>query len=272
VRWVDHRDEPFDPLLARGVKVGVVALVAWSILANTAIAFNYSYSLGDRTDHMARLLSIQDAAAGIVGPSLADRTVFLDDLPYERYDPTPPGTLAIVGDCDALYYSNGDTVDTWVTVEYGDSEWRRDFRVTPGTDLEAGYEIELLRLSASPDFDPAAYWFSLVMHIDEVDDDEVGFSLSMDDSFGSLPGDDVIVISRDDPSELSITFDHHRRQFIVEFDGRNILYGHFDMDPLYDAADPGIRFLSPGTYGAMSFEQLTLSTPWCDRLATAASR
>ncbi len=271
VRWVDRREEPFDPRLTRGVKAGVIALVAWSILANTAIAFNYSYSLGDRDDHMARLLSIQDAAAGIVGPSLADRTVFLDDLPYERYDPTPPGTLAIVGDCEALYYSNGDTVDTWVTVEYGDSEWRRDFRVTPGTDLQAGYEIELLRLSASPDFDPAAYWFSLSMRVDDVGDDEIEYTLSMNDNFGTIPADEL-KMPRSDASEFSITFDHHRGLFFVERDGRNILYGHFDMDPLYDAPDPGIRFLSPGTYGAMSFEQLTLSTPWCDRLATAASR
>jgi hypothetical protein len=271
VRWVDGREEPFDPRLKRGIEVGVVALIAWSILANTAIAFNYSYSLGDRNDHMARLLSIQDAAAGLVGPSLADRTVFLDDLPYERYDPTPPGTLAIVGDCDALYYSNGDTVDTWVTVEYGDSDWHRDFLVTPGADLEAGYEIELLRLSASPDFDPDAYWFSLLLRVDDVGDDEIEYTLSMNDNFGTIPAEEL-KMPRTEASEFSITFDRHRRQFFVQRNGRNILYGHFDMDPLYDAAEPGIRFVLPGTYGSMSFEQIPLTTPWCDRLAAAASR
>jgi hypothetical protein len=77
---------------------------------------------------------------------------------------------------------------------------------------------------------------------------------------------------RDDPSEFSITFDQNRRVFFVERDGRNVLYGHFDMDPLYDADEPGIRFLSPGSYGGMTFEEQTLDTPWCDRLSTAAGR
>lgn len=273
VRWVDQRTEPFDPRLTKTVKIGAIALIAWSIVANTAIAFNYSYSLGDRLDHMARLLSIQDDAAGIIGSSPADRAVFLDSLPYERYDPTPPGTLAIIGDCEALYYSNGDTVDTWVSVEYGDSEWRRDFTVTSDPSIAPGYEIELVRLSESADFDPEAYTFSLLYRVDDVrpDDDLIEYSLIMRDSVGEIVGDEI-EMSLDDPKTVSITFDHYRRIFFVEQNGRNVLYGHFDMDPLYDADDAGIRFIAPGTYGPMSFEDQTLDTPWCDRLATAAER
>ena len=273
VRWVDGRTEPFDPRLTRAVKVGAVALITWSIVANTAIAFNYSYSLGDRLDHMARLLSVQDAAAGFFGSSPADRTEFLDALPYERYDPTPPGTLAIIGDCEALYYSNGDTVDTWVSVEYGNSEWRRDFTLDSDPDLAPGYELELVRISESADFDPGAYTFSLVYRVDDVrpDDDVIEYSLIMRDNFGEIVGDEI-EMPLTDPKTLSITFDHYRRTFFVETNGRNVLYGHFDMDPLYDTDDPAIRFVLPGSYGPLTLEEQTLDTPWCDRLATAAGR
>jgi hypothetical protein len=93
----------------------------------------------------------------------------------------------------------------------------------------------------------------------------------MNDNLGSLPAEEL-VMPRDEPSTFSITFDHPRRIFFVERNGRNILYGHFDMDPLYDSSDPGIRFLAPGRYGGMTFEQQRLETPWCDRLSTAAGR
>jgi hypothetical protein len=198
--------------------------------------------------------------------------VFLDDLPYERYDPTEVGTLAIVGDCEALYYSNGDTVDTWVPVEYGNSDWRRDYLTTPSDALTVGYEIELLRLSESPDFDETAYWFGLVMRIDDIrpDDNEIEYTLTMVDNFGEIPAEELIM-PYDEASTFSITFDHHRRTFFVERNGRNILYGHFDMDPLYDAPDPGTSWLPDGDYGGMSFETQSLDTPWCDRLAAAAT-
>jgi len=271
VRYVAGRSEPFAPNVKRFGQAGAVALIAWSIVANTAIAFNYSYSLGDRTEQMSRLLDVQDAAAGIIGPPLADRTVFLDTLPYERYDPTEVGTLAIIGECEALYYSNGDTVDTWVSVEYGDSDWRRDYEVTATDELAAGYEIELLRLSESPSFDEEAYWFSLVLRVDDVrpGDDEIEYTLSMVDSFGSIPAEEL-TMPLETASEFSITFDEHRRTFFVERNGRNILYGHFDMDPLYDAVDPGISWLPAGDFGGLSFDTLSRDTPWCDRLAAAA--
>jgi hypothetical protein len=272
VRYLDGRDEPINPTLKRVGQIGAIALVAWSIVANMAIAFNYSYSLGDRTEQMSRLLDIQDAAAGVIGPLLADRTVFLDELPYERYDPTPVGTLAIIGECEALYYSNGDTVDTWVPVEYGNSDWRRDYVVTPTDDLAAGFEIELLRLSESADFAEGAYWFSLVLRVDDIrpDDDVIEYTLTMVDNFGAIPAEELNM-PLGESSEFSITFDQNRGNFFVERNSRNILYGHFDMDPLYESPDPGISWLPEGDFGGMTFETFSLDTPWCDRLAAAAT-
>lgn len=273
IRWVDGRTEPFNPALKRVAQVSAIILVGWSIVANIAIAFNYSYSLGDRPEHIARLLSIQDASAGIIGPSLADRTVFLDELPYARYDPALPGTLAVIGDCEALYYSNGDTVDTWVTVEYGPSDWRRNYTLTPSPDIQPGDEYTLVRLSEAADFAPGAYFFDLVLTVDAVrpEDNEIEYTLTMVDNFGTIVVD-KLTMPLDDPTDLSVTFDQNRRAFVVEKDGNNILYGHFDMDPLYDSDDPGIRFLSAGEYPGMSFDERTLDTPWCDRLSSAAGR
>jgi hypothetical protein len=250
--------------------VGVIALVAWSIVANLAIAFNYSFSLGDRLDHMDRLLTIQDAAADVVGPSLAERTLFLDSLPYARYDPTPPGTLAILGDCDALYYSNGDTVDTWVPVEYGSSDFRRDLLVEPTSDLAVGDEIELVRITADPD-DPESYWFALTMRIEELRDDEIEYTLEMSDNFGVLPAEDL-TMPRNEASTFAITFDKSRRVFFVERNGRNILYGHFDMDPLYDSDATEVSFVSPGRFLGLTLTEVERATPWCDRIAAAAQR
>jgi hypothetical protein len=272
VRYVAGRSEPFNPTLKRVGQIGAIALIAWSIVANVAVAFNYSYSLGDRPEQMSRLLDVQDAAAGIIGPSLADRVVFLDTLPYERYDPTEVGTIAIIGDCEAMYYSNGDTVDTWVTVEYGNSDWRRDYVITHSDELTAGFETELVRLSESSTFAEGAYTFSLMLRVDDIrpDDDEIEYTLTMVDNFGAIAAEELIM-PLSDPSQLSITLDVHRRNFFVERNGRNILYGHFDMDPLYDSAEPGIRWIPVGEFGGMSFETLSLDTPWCDRLSAAAT-
>ncbi len=124
VRYVHGRTKPFPIGLKRTAQVGGIALVAWSILANLAIAFSYSFSVGDSAAGLDRYLAVQDAAAQVIGPSLADRTIVVDSLAYDRLNPIAPGTLAIIGDCEALYLSNGEPVDTWTAVEYGNSDWR----------------------------------------------------------------------------------------------------------------------------------------------------
>lgn len=268
IRRLDARTTPIRPWLTRLVAVSAAVLIGWSVTANVAIGFNYSFSNGDRTDQMTRLLSLQDTSYGIIGPSLADKTIFVDDLPWERYDPTPPGTLAIVGECEALYYSNGDTVDTWVPVEYGKSDWRREFTVTPPADLVVGSEIELILLSENDEFDPEAYTFQLVMRIEEVFDNEFEVALLMNDNYGSL--EVLTKMPRFTTSTMNITFDQGRDRFFVERNGSNVLYGHFDMDPLFETDSPGIRFIEPGEHNGWTFEDRAVVTPWCDRLWNAA--
>ena len=268
LRSLDGREQPIAPGLRRLISVGVVAMISWSTLVWVGIGFNYSYSLGDRLGRMSQLLSIQDTTSRLIGPTVESRTIQLDTLPYERYDPTPPATIAIVGECEALYYSNGETVDTWVAVEYATGDLRRDYIVTIDDDLEVGFGVELLQLTEGPAFDPDAYWFNLWMVIDEFHDDEIEYSLIMYDNFGVLSADDLRT-PRGEPMELSITFDHPRRTLFAEQNGRNVLYGHFDMEPLFDSANPGVRYLQSGEYLGITFEEVIRETPWCDRLLGA---
>lgn len=270
IRWVDTCDRTPGPGRLRIGGLGVAGLIAWSTIAWIAIGFNYSYSLGDRTDRMAGLLAIQDAASRFSGPSLESRTTRLVTLPSDRYNPASPGTLAIVGDCDALYYSNGETVDTWVTVEYATGKWRRDYRIVTNSELTPDTEIGLLRLSEDANFASGAYRFDLVMRIDDIGEDHFEYSLIMYDSYGMLIAEDLHAPHRR-PTVLSITFDYPRRVLFVEQDGRNVLYGHFDMGPLFDSSDPGIRYMDAGERDGLTSDELVLDTPWCDRLLASIS-
>ena len=141
------------------------------------------------------------------------------------------------------------------------------------TGIAPGYELELVRLSESATFDEEAYWFSLVLSVDDVrpEDDEIEYTLSMVDNFGEIRTEELL-IPLSEPTDLSITFDENRRVFFVEKNGQNILYGHFDMDPLYDSDEPGIRFPRAGTYGDLTIDQRSVETPWCDRLLATAGR
>ncbi|MGB0112718.1 MAG: hypothetical protein WBP59_05820 [Ilumatobacteraceae bacterium] len=268
IRYVAQREEPLAPAIAMTTKVAAIALVVWSILANLAIGFTYSFSVGDSAAEVPRLLSIQDASSSIIGPSLQDRTIEVDHLWYDRLHPAAPGTLAILGDCEAVYYSNGEPVDTWIEVEFGESDWRREYAVTPTSDIMPGYELELLRLTETPDrADQSQYWFTLTFRVDEVDVDnnELEYALVMRDNAGELFADEL-EMPLDEASDLTVTFDKERRTFFVEVDGVNKLYGHFDMDPLYDSSETGVFFTPPGTYGELTIEQLAVDSPWCDRL------
>ena len=255
--------------LAASARVAAVVLIAWSVLANTAIAFSYAFSAGDSTAEMRRMLSIQDTMAHLGGPSLEDRAVRVDRLRYDRLHPVAPGTLAIKGDCEAVYYSNGEPVDTWLAVEYGNSDWRRIFAVTPSALAQPGDEVELVRLTENSDVDSTdGYWFSLAFVVEEVDKgrQRMQYSFVMRDSLGELAVPELkIPLGRQ--SRMAITFDKDRRNFFVEIDGVNKLYGHFNMGPLYDSPHTGSRWAVDGHYLPMDITVQHVTTPLCDRLA-----
>lgn len=265
-------DEQPERLPSTGVRRAgravAVSLVVWSIVSNVAISVGYNFSAGDEAAGVDRLLSAQDAVANVIGEAPSDRVVRVDALRYDRDDPTRAGTLAVVGDCEALYSSNGEPVDTWLAVEYGPSDWRTVFSATPAERFAVGNEFEVVRIDETASAD--GYFFRLVYRVDEIFDDEqiVEYSLIMIDNFGVITVDEL-EMSLDGATEFAVTFDRFRRNFFVERNGENILYGHFDMDPLYDAADPISRFVPFGAAAGLRIDPVTVTTPWCDRLTTS---
>ncbi|MFK8024528.1 MAG: hypothetical protein AB8G26_11265, partial [Ilumatobacter sp.] len=259
---------PWARRLGRGA---VVALVGWSIVANTAIAVSYNFSAGDSAAQVDRLLSVEDAVGRFAGDRPADRAVRVDALRYDRDDPTPAGTLAIVGGCEALYRSNGEPLDTWIEVEYGESDWRSTFEMTP-VDVFEGDEFELVRIDETPALD--GYFFILNHRVDQILADEglIEYSLIMIDNFGLITIDEL-EMPIDETTEFTITFERYRRNFFVEKGDQNILYGHFDMDPLYDSPLSAAKFVPTDRQVAgmrIDAPPRAAETPWCDRLVVDA--
>ena len=251
--------------------VAGVALVAWSIVANTAISVGYNFSAGDDAVGIERLLAAEDTVAAVIGSSPAERTARVETLRYDRDDPVAPKSLAVIGDCEALYYSNGEPVDTWLNVEYGESDWRSTFTMTPTDRITEGAEFNVVSLAESGE--PGAYFFELQYRVDRLLTDKgvIEYSLIMVDNFGLITIDEL-EMPLTGATDFAVTFERYRRNFFVERNGQNILYGHFDMDPLYDSPDPLVSFVSPGDVAGMQIDPVGVETPWCDRLAPDSPR
>ena len=99
----------------RVVVIGVFAmLAAWSMWSNSALSYVYMYSyrpilsIEDRGKLVSTQLRVHDLLGG--GP-LPD-VVHVDHLPITRTEAA--GTLAVLGDCDGLYWTDGRA---WEVVE-----------------------------------------------------------------------------------------------------------------------------------------------------------
>ena len=271
IRQIDEHPEGISSMVRSAGVVGGVGLIAWSILANTAISVGYNFSTGDDAAGIERLLATEDAVAELIGSSPAERTQRVDTLRYDRDDPVPAKSLAVIGDCEALYYSNGEPVDTWMAIEYGESDWHSTFTMTPSKQVVNGTEFTLVSITESDA--PGAYFFDLQYRVDEIllDDGVIEYSLIMIDNFGLITIDEL-EMPLVGPTEFAVTFERYRRNFFVERDGQNILYGHFDMDPLYDSPDPLVSFLGSGDIAGVQVDPVAVDTPWCDRVAPDPER
>jgi len=119
----------------RVVATGLVGLVAvYSVLANIGIAVTPTEQW--TTAQTLRYLQTQKSVSDWTGDPIAGRVTQGDTLP----DYAPAGQIRIVGSCDALYLSNGESYvadpttqfhrDTWQVVQYGHA-LQRLFYVTP---------------------------------------------------------------------------------------------------------------------------------------------
>ena len=120
---------------ARVVATLVVGLVAlYSVAANIGIAVTPTEQWSQA--QTLRYLQVQKDVSSWTGDQIAGRVSRGDSLPTYA----PAGAIRIVGDCDALYLSNGEdyradpktlfTKSTWQAVQYGHT-LQRLFYVTP---------------------------------------------------------------------------------------------------------------------------------------------
>jgi hypothetical protein len=120
---------------ARVLATAIVAVVAlYSMVANIGIAVTPTEQWTQA--QTLRYLQVQHDVSSWAGNQLAGRVTHGATLPTYA----PAGQIRIVGDCDALYLSNGENYaadpktlfhkDTWQVVQYGPA-LQRQFTVTP---------------------------------------------------------------------------------------------------------------------------------------------
>ncbi|MET0420493.1 MAG: hypothetical protein ABW073_02195, partial [Acidimicrobiia bacterium] len=99
----------------RAVVIGVVAvLAAWGVWVNAGLTYLYThtYQPDVGTQELAELIATQLRIHDQLSDGPPSKVLHMDAL--AKLDVAPAGTLAVVGDCDALLWSNGRG---WRTVE-----------------------------------------------------------------------------------------------------------------------------------------------------------
>jgi hypothetical protein len=96
----------------RGVAMFAASLVAFGMLANTAVGLATA-RLTWRGERLADYVATQHSVGSILGGALRPRVTWSPALPQVA----PTDTLHIVGDCEALYIATGDQYEPWVLVE-----------------------------------------------------------------------------------------------------------------------------------------------------------
>jgi len=99
----------------RAVLVGVAAVLAlWSCWVNVGLGYVYAraYAPGTTSSDLAALVATQLRVHDGLGGGVPSRVEHVDALPIAHT--APVGTLAVVGDCDALLWSDGRA---WYPVE-----------------------------------------------------------------------------------------------------------------------------------------------------------
>jgi hypothetical protein len=225
----------------RRLRTGVLAVVAvlgcWSIAAGAALAVSSSYLTGPDGD-AAELVRIQ--GRGSFWDSTPGRdAATIDDFRFDRTNPPPPGTIAILGACEAAYLSSGEPVDPWLTLAYGPNEFRRVFEVTVAESPEPS-SVRLATFTSAPPNDPEAQAaFELFLVVDE----QGNVSLQLADEFGVVPY--PLDVAPGDTFELGVTSDPVRKSMFFEVDGTTAGYGHYLTRSLYDADGQIVEFF-PG--------------------------
>jgi hypothetical protein len=226
----------------RGLAAGAIVLMAWSVIANAALAVSSSYLTGP--DGGALDLVELQGRGDVWTADGVERFASVEDFAFERTDPPPPGTIAVLGACAAAYLSTGEPVDPWLTLAYGPNDFRRSFSVTLPAELSDS-SILLGSFTANEPTvagEPTGFELRLLT-------DGGAVTLELSDEFGAVvyPLD----VDAGEEFDLTITSDPVRRSMFFDVDGRTAHYGHYLTRSLYGDGGQAVTFTEGGLDGGV---------------------
>lgn len=237
----------------RVVLAGVLAMAVWSVVVSAALALTSSYRTGYDGD-VAELLRLQGRgdvwAEGV-------RLGGVEAFRFTLDDPPPAGLVAVLGDCEAAYYSTGEQVDPWLELAMGPNEFHRVYDVeltgAPG-------EVELASFAsvvpAGPDV-PDEFVVHLV--VDDTEDPAEAVRLELRDRFGTV--EYPLDVAPGDRFRLGITSDPVRRVLSFAVDDRTVHYGHVLTRSLYGDSGQATWFAPSFTDPVASVEVIPVEDP-----------
>ena len=227
--------------------VVVAALAAWSVAANTGLALEASYYTGydGGVGQLLRRRGVDDPwARAAVYQSV-------EDFAVDRYHPPAPGTLAVLAPCAAIYLSNGEPVDPWLVVDYGQSDYRAVFRVTLTPlqrSTDATVALATLIARQPPPGMPGNFTVTMVTDV------RGATRLDLEDDFGTVAY--PLDVDADGSFELAITSDPVRRVLSFDIDGRSAHYGYWQTRALYEPAGQIAHFVDAAAAAGVAVEQI----------------
>ena len=235
------------PAIIAGVAVLVVTSL-WTVAAHVGMALQYGFEVSPGVSEIDRgaWLGLQERLGGsfeIVEVASSDELP-----PAERV-----GRLAIVGDCDALYRSNGTI---WYLIESGRAE--DGLRLEVSRDGEMVAPATLLGSPGSPETGPGSRLVleplggdrvRLVVEVDRPD----GVQRSLVGTEFDLPDGTTI--------PLDVAFDRRTDNVVVTGSDAELLRVQIDL-----TEGPVEPMAGSGGGGAISVDAEGSATPLCDRL------
>ncbi len=217
---------------------GATVLAAWSVTANAAMAVSSSYLTGP-DGGAAELVRLQ-GRGDYWTASDVERFAEPEDFAFERSAPPPPGLIAVLGDCDAAYLSNGEPVDPWLVLAYGPADFRRVFEVALPDELVDASVLLGSFTANEPHVADGPTMFELRL----VTDASGSVRLELSDEFGMVPY--PLDVTAGETFELTVTSDPVRRSMFFDLDGETVHYGHYLTRSLFDDGGQTVVFTDGG--------------------------
>lgn len=251
--WVARRSAAGTTAVRRGLLIATTVLTGWSVAANTGLAVEASYFTG-YDGGVDELVDLQGRGDFWTSDDV-QRWPDVEDFAVDAADPPPPGLIAILGDCEAAYISNGEPVDPWLSLGYGPNDFRGVYRIEVPEDAYPA-SIPLATLTSNSPVDPdRPHTFT----VSAVNDFDGRVRLELADEFGVL--EYPLDVAPGGTIEVAITSDPVRRVLTFDADGAAIAYGHYLTRILYGPDGQTTEFSGDVTTPGLTVTTVDVADP-----------